>query len=417
MTGGNDSRAGARHHRGIFEHPRGSGIWYVRYFDEQGKKHREKVGPKGLAQKVYYKRKTEIQERRFFPERFKQRDIPLAAMIDEYLRRKRSTLKAHADWERIGRCWKNAPETKGKMLREVRPKNIEDYRERRRGQGRAEATCNRELTFLRSVYNVAIEDAEADPAELPITNPVLSRLFYKETNQRVRYLTDDEETRLRVEMPDDEDWAKVLIAMNSGFRRGNQFALEWDTDVRLDTRMLRAARSRSGEDYWVPINDELLAILRALPSRLRSRWVFPNATDTGSIDPKNFKRRVFDPALTRAGIPDLRWHDLRHTFASRLRIAGVDLATIRDLLGHKTLAMTERYAHVTPSHTLEAVQKLSRRAAAPAGDSATDTRSEPTPAAALGGSGKVLPERGVENDGRCWDRTSDPRLVRPMLSR
>ena len=111
----------------------------------------------------------------------------------------------------------------------------------------------------------------------------------------------------------------------------------------------------------IPINDALLAALRALPSRGRSEWVFPNADNTVPLDGREFDRLVFRPALKRAGIRDFRWKDLRHTFATRLRMqAGEDLATIRDLLGHTTSRMTERYAHATAAHHLAAVQHLCR---------------------------------------------------------
>ena len=69
--------------RGVFERPKASGVWWARYCDENGRLHRERVGPKGLAQKVYQKRKNEVQERRFFPERIGRRDVLLAEMIDE----------------------------------------------------------------------------------------------------------------------------------------------------------------------------------------------------------------------------------------------------------------------------------------------------------------------------------------------
>ena len=74
-----------RRTRGVFERPAGSDIWWVCYFDENGRKHREKVGPKKLALKVYQKRKNEIQERRFFPERIRRRDVLLKDMIDDYI--------------------------------------------------------------------------------------------------------------------------------------------------------------------------------------------------------------------------------------------------------------------------------------------------------------------------------------------
>src|SRR5439155_20794196 len=92
----------SKHQRGIFERPKSSGIWWVRYHDEHGREYREKVGPKGLAAEVYRKRKTEVAERRFFPERLRRRNPLLRDFIDEYLRREESTLRSYPDHKRCG---------------------------------------------------------------------------------------------------------------------------------------------------------------------------------------------------------------------------------------------------------------------------------------------------------------------------
>ena len=103
----------------------------------------------------------------------------------------------------------------------------------------------------------------------------------------------------------------------------------------------------------VPINTDLLTILRALPSRLASPWVFPNAIGTGSICGREFDRLVFRPALRQAGLTGFRWKDLRHTFASRLATAGVPLYDISKMLGHSTITMTQRYAHLCPNQSFK----------------------------------------------------------------
>ena len=175
--------------RGIFERPKASGIWYVRYKDEHGRLHKEKVGPKGLAQKVYQKRKTEIAERRFFPERFRRRDVLVADYIRDFLQeRVAGRLRNVKHYEQYAERWKKA--LRGKTLRQVLPEDVARYVARRREAGKAPATVNRELSFLRRLFNVAIKD------ELAEKNPVTPDLFFKENNQRVRFLTDEEEARL-----------------------------------------------------------------------------------------------------------------------------------------------------------------------------------------------------------------------------
>jgi hypothetical protein len=89
-----------------------------------------------------------------------------------------------------------------------------------------------------------------------------------------------------------------------------------------------------------PINDELRTVLGALPSRLKIAWVFPSVSGKTPLDAKNYMNRVFVPALKRARLENSHWHDLRHTFASRLVMKGVDLRTVQELMGHKTIAMT-----------------------------------------------------------------------------
>src|SRR5207244_13622011 len=142
-------------------------------------------------------------------------------------------LRALADWRRIGKRWTEAPETRGKTLVEVTTADLERYRERRRQEGAAEATCNRELGFLRAVYRTALADETVE------RSPVRPKLFFRERNQRVRYLTEDEETRLRRAVGE-EQWPVVAVALHTGFRQSNQFNLRWAEDVNFDAGTIRA---------------------------------------------------------------------------------------------------------------------------------------------------------------------------------
>src|SRR4029077_16542273 len=102
---------------------------------------------------------------------------------------------------------------------------------------------------------------------------------------------------------------------------------------------------------------------------------------------------------------------------SRLTMSGVDIRTVQELLGHKSLRMTERYTHLSPAHKLEAVQRLARVAAESRTGTPTGTEARNVPEAAEAGRRKVESACRDSGDGRCRDRTGDPRLVRPMLSR
>ncbi len=158
----------------------------------------------------------------------------------------------------------------------------------------APASINRELAFLRRVFNVAIADEKIE------SNPVRSNFFTRENNHRVRYLSDDEEQRLAKALGDKE-WPKVAIAMHTGLRRAEQFGLRWE-HVDFATGGLTIPRSKSGKARHVPMNATVRTRLRALPSRLTSAWVFPSVTGETPIDAQNFYNRVFVPALKRAGV-------------------------------------------------------------------------------------------------------------------
>ena len=333
--------------RGIFERPKDSGIWWVSYCDGEGRRHREKVGPRGLALDVYRKRKNEIREARFFPEVIRRREVALADMIDDYLQRIEGKLRSVRECKRQGKLWKKM--LPGRSLRQIQPGDIERAIAKRAAEV-APATINRGLAFLKRVFNVAIND------DLCEVNPVRKVKFFKENNARVRFLAADEEKALMAEL-EEPDRIMVTVALHTGFRQAEQFQLLWE-HVDFSTGLMTIPRSKSGELRRVPMNDVVRDILRALPSRMKGPVVFPCATGKTPHDARNYVSRVFQPAVKRAAIAAFRWHDLRHTFASRLAMAGVDLRTIQELMGHKTLVMTLRYAHLSQSHQFEAVQRL-----------------------------------------------------------
>ena len=220
-------------------------------------------------------------------------------------------------------------------------------------------------------------------------------------------MTEDEETALR-NVIGETHWPLVAVALHTGLRRSEQFNLRW-RDVDFANGVLTIPRSKHGEVRRVPMNETVRDILAALPSRMRSPFVFASATGGTPLDSQNFVNRVFVKALRGARIDDFTWHCLRHTFASRLVMAGVDLRTVQELLGHKTMAMTLRYAHLSPGHQLDAVRRLDTERTG----TATGTRYPREKRAASGGAEVLdLPQ---EESGGGLDRTADLGIMRPSL--
>ena len=131
--------------------------------------------------------------------------------------------------------------------------------------------------------------------------------------------------------------------------------MEWEKHVDLKHGFILLDKTKNGDRREIPINATLKGILRDLTRRIDVPYVF---YDRATGKPYKDVKRSFKTACRRAGIKDFHFHDLRHTFASHLVMAGVDITTVKELLGHKTLTMTLRYAHLAPSHKVKAVDIL-----------------------------------------------------------
>lgn len=144
------------------------------------------------------------------------------------------------------------------------------------------------------------------------------------------------------------------MAINTGMRKGEILNLKWE-NVDLKHGLILLDITKNGERREIPINETVRATLQALPRRLDIPHVFFNPK-TGL--PYRDIKGSFATALRRSKILDFRFHDLRHTFASHLVMANIDLTTVKELLGHKDIKMTLRYAHLAPSHKVKAVDVL-----------------------------------------------------------
>ena len=135
-------------------------------------------------------------------------------------------------------------------------------------------------------------------------------------------------------------------------RRGEIFGMKWD-NIDLNNRVIHVLDTKSGDSRPIPISDVLYETLKSIPRT--SEYVFTNPkTNQPYVDIK----KSFNLVREHAGIANFCFHDLRHTFATRMVMAGVDFLTLMELLGHKNIKTTMRYAHVIPSRKIDAIKKL-----------------------------------------------------------
>lgn len=178
-----------------------------------------------------------------------------------------------------------------------------------------------------------------------------------EENERTRLLSEEEEERLRqvIERDCPEHLPELDIALHCGMRQGEQYKLLW-SDVDLDGPRARLRKTKNKSTRYAPLNALAREALHQLLEDAEKDQQNLFMSERGR--PLKKPRYWWDRVIKEAGIEDFRWHDLRHTFASRLVMAGVDLRTVAQLLGHKTLQMVMRYAHLSQSHELGAVERL-----------------------------------------------------------
>lgn len=344
-----------KHMRGVFEKVPGSKEWWICYWDAQGRKRREKAGTKGNAIDLYRKRKMDALTGKKLPEKLRRPAVTFADVAHDAL--------AHSKAHKLSyRHDAGRMETLLGWFREYPAEAItaQDIERRFEQQEWSPATANRYRALLSLTYRLAIRNGKVkeNPARL-----VPHRL---EDNARIRFLSADEETALRkaIEAKCPEHVPEFVLALSTGLRLSEQYGLAW-TDVSLPHRVITIQRSKNGSTRHIPLNKAALSALE----HLRGQTQTTGFVCGGAPGP----RRWFEPAVAEAKIPSFSWHCLRHTFASRLVMAGVDIRTVQELLGHKTIGMTVRYAHLAPKHTLAAVERLDTPTEA-ATDTTTDTR-------------------------------------------
>ena len=271
-------------------------------------------------------------------------------------------------------------------LDELKEEMLEQWKLKRRANGISESTINRDMLDAKNVLNKAVKDKHI------AINPFNEVKLYKlDTTSRIRYLKPDERQRLLVALDRRDQMLKqkrdqgnawrntrnytlmpslhtkryadylkpiVILALNTGMRRGEIFKLKWqDIDFELRHIVVEGKNAKSGKTRYIEMNDivyDLLIGWRQDQHNPDSLLIFPGDNDK----PRNNIKKAWTSLLKAADIQNFRFHDLRHDFASQLVMKSVPLNTVRELLGHKDLVTTLRYAHLAKDIKAKAVATL-----------------------------------------------------------
>lgn len=267
-------------------------------------------------------------------------------------------------------------------LSEITARKVEQWRNQKVKAQMGKATVNHYVNSLKGAMSRAVE------WDLIPNHDLKKVKTLKVESTRLRYLSPDEEESLlsalrerdkrlktardqanefrRVRnyptQPDlrEQEYSDhlepiVLLAMNTGMRRGEIFQLKWSNiDFYSKTLTVEAGNAKSGKSRIIPLNDTAFHILESWKPISQSQYVFHGKDKEPLTDIK----KGFLKVLEEAEIEEFRFHDLRHHFASKLVMRGVDLNTVRELLGHADIKMTLRYAHLAPEHKARAVSLL-----------------------------------------------------------
>ncbi|MCH9027208.1 MAG: tyrosine-type recombinase/integrase [Proteobacteria bacterium] len=378
--------------------PSGAKTYYFSYRNSQGRRGRYRIGNGDalspaqardqavlLSARVVAGEDIQSQKKheRLLAEQAKSRTLD-GFLIHQYEPWVTSQRKSGADT--VKRLRSNFAHLMQRPLVDINLWVIEKWRSEELKRGKAKTTINRDITTLKACLSKAVEwellDANPLQKLKPIRTDALTRARYLNATEEsvLRNALIERDQRLRKNRASGNAWRRarhheelpdlssvafadylqpmVLLSLNTGLRRGEILQLRWaDVDLLRRELIVRGDNAKSGKTRHIPLNHEALTTLQQWRSESRStEWVFVGKDGKRMWAVKASWKRV----LLSAAIVDFRWHDLRHHFASRLVMNGVDLNTVRELLGHADLTMTLRYAHLSPEHKADAVARLCR---------------------------------------------------------
>ena len=327
---------------------RADGRLFLDFRDQFGRRKREvlKTDNTKIAQKILMKREVEVFEDKYLDKR-KDGKIPFKDLAQKALDFLLERRKAHIFFKVV--ICKLVREFGRMYVCQLTPAEITKYQSRRATEV-SKSTVNRELAVLKRIFSLGIKWS------LITSNPVKQVEFYKEPRIRIKYLTEEQIQSL---LSHCAGTLKMIVktALLTGMRKEEILGLKWG-DIDFTNNLIILDKTKNDEIREIPISPELRDLFWNMSSgKSADSPVFTKLDGTRYAD----IRTPYQTALRKAGIDNFRFHDLRHTFASQMVMAGVDILTVKELLGHKDISMTLRYAHLAPKHKADAIMRLTNK--------------------------------------------------------
>jgi integrase len=326
--------------------------WYVCHRAKDGRIIRKAAGKsRRVAERVKAKVETEVIEGKFF-ERDQRSDWTLGRLSEVYLERMARLRPQSARWR--GEMFRQVLRVLGATLfiEEINMGTLDRYVTRRRSEGKAYSTINREISVLRhSLHLAARWKSETHLTRYTLTDWMPLREM--ETARKAVFLTNEQvatvlaaarERASKGGLNERQGEVVVRLALETGARLGEILGLTWSD---LDGRVLRIRTEKLGPDRSLEIPESTLELLVALRDGAEPRGLIFPSCRTG--EERGDIRRFWQAVRASAKLAHVRFHDLRHTAASEMLRRGLLLREVQYVLGHSSARMTERYAHFAPS--------------------------------------------------------------------
>lgn len=327
--------------KGIYK--RGN-VYWLRYADSEGKMHYESSGSEVyyIASDLLLSKRNEVKDGKL-PIKYKK--VTFFTLADEYIK----IMNYQRAFKSKRTIIKHLKEHFGDIkLIDFNTKAVEEFKVKLMSTRRP-ATVNRHLATLSHMFSKA---STWEMVEEGINKKVKCVKPLYEDNQRLRFLT-VQECKDLINAASDSIKPIIIIGLNTGLRRANILSLSWDS-IDLNNNMISIKTSKNNEVINIPMNDQVKQTIINIPRVKNQNHLFCGIG--GKV--RKTVCDAFDKACIIAGLKDVTFHTLRHTFGSHLAIGGTDIITIKELMHHKSIKVTMRYMHLQPSSKTQAIANL-----------------------------------------------------------